>query len=49
MRRGELGGMWIFPSIFPVKYKKQLLADGEKCGRCSECGGEKGEYEMVFS
>lgn len=38
---GKLGGISIFPSIFPMKYETNLLADGEKCERCLKYGGEK--------
>lgn len=26
--------IWVFPSIFPVKYETKLLADGQKHERC---------------
>lgn len=32
---GGLGHMSISP-FFPVKNKTKLLADGEKCGKCSD-------------
>ena len=31
---GKLADIWVFPSIFPVKYEKKLLADGQKYERC---------------
>lgn len=31
---GKLADIWVFPSIFPVKYEKKLLADGRKYERC---------------
>lgn len=31
---GKLADIWVFPSIFPVKYETKLLADGQKHERC---------------
>lgn len=44
---GNLGGIWIFPSVFPMKCETNLLADGEKCERCFKVWGREGSYKTV--